>query len=132
MNKRMHPIGQVHLAVALCACVCMSTARAASITPEELAQVKAAEANRIAAVNQVYGAVVAIYPKSRQGGGSGVVYDSEGFALTNDQPMPTSHRSCGMPVDKAIQRFDCHRCHHKPCVERSTCGTGQNRPYVFP
>jgi len=46
-------------------------------------EVKAAEAARIQAIESVAGAVVAIYGNERQGGGSGVVFDSAGYALTN-------------------------------------------------
>jgi serine protease Do len=53
------------------------------ISPEELAAVKAAEAARVKAIESVYGAVVAIYGNERQGGGSGVLFDPAGYALTN-------------------------------------------------
>src|SRR5262245_58417261 len=53
------------------------------ISPAELAAVKAAEAARVNAIDSVYGAVVAIYGNDRGGGGSGVIYDSAGYALTN-------------------------------------------------
>jgi len=52
-------------------------------TSDELALVKAAEAARINTVESVYGAVVAIYGNNRKGGGSGVLYDESGLALTN-------------------------------------------------
>lgn len=53
------------------------------LSEEELAAVRAAEAARIQAIDSVYGAVVAIYGNDRQGGGSGVLYDPAGYALTN-------------------------------------------------
>ncbi|MCH8923845.1 MAG: hypothetical protein IIA67_11950, partial [Planctomycetes bacterium] len=53
------------------------------LTAEELAQVKAAEASRIATIDKVFGSVVAVYGNNRQGGGSGVIFDEEGYALTN-------------------------------------------------
>jgi S1-C subfamily serine protease len=53
------------------------------ITPDDLAAVKAAEAARIAVISKVYGSVVAIYGNDRKGGGSGVLYDPAGYALTN-------------------------------------------------
>ena len=56
---------------------------APAITADELAAVKAAEAERIQAIESVYGAVVAIYGNDRQGGGSGVLFDPAGYALTN-------------------------------------------------
>src|SRR5262249_34827895 len=49
----------------------------------ELAAVKAAEAERVQAIAAVNGSVVAIYGNERQGGGSGVVVDTTGDALTN-------------------------------------------------
>jgi S1-C subfamily serine protease len=54
-----------------------------ALTADELALVKAAEAVRIRAIEGVYGAVVAIYGNDRQGGGSGVLFDPDGFILTN-------------------------------------------------
>lgn len=54
-----------------------------AIAPDDLAAVKAAENARIKAIESVYGAVVAIYGNDRGGGGSGVLYDPAGFALTN-------------------------------------------------
>src|SRR4029079_10702263 len=63
--------------------ICSGTACAADITADELAAVKAAEAARVGAIESVYGAVVAIYGNDRQGGGSGVLFDPAGFALTN-------------------------------------------------
>jgi serine protease Do len=42
-----------------------------------------AEAKRIAAIEKVRPAVVAVFAKGGQGGGSGVLIDKEGFALTN-------------------------------------------------
>ena len=53
------------------------------ITADELSAIKAAEEARIAAIDRVYGAVVAIYGNDRAGGGSGVLYDPAGYALTN-------------------------------------------------
>lgn len=55
----------------------------ATITSADLDAVKAAEAARIAAIDRVYGSVVAIYGNDRAGGGSGVLFDPSGYALTN-------------------------------------------------
>ncbi len=52
-------------------------------TAAELSAIKAAEEARINAIAGVYGAVVAIYGNDRGGGGSGVLYDPSGLALTN-------------------------------------------------
>lgn len=49
----------------------------------ELELVMAAQRARITAIKKVYGSVVAIYGNDRAGGGSGVVFDSAGYALTN-------------------------------------------------
>jgi S1-C subfamily serine protease len=57
--------------------------KGATITEGDLATVRAAEAARIQAIDSVYGAVVAIYGNDRKGGGSGVLYDPAGYALTN-------------------------------------------------
>ena len=54
-----------------------------ALSPEEMKLVRALEAQRIAAIEKVYGTVVAIYGNDRGGGGSGVLYDPAGFALTN-------------------------------------------------
>jgi S1-C subfamily serine protease len=53
------------------------------LASDELARVKAAEAARVRAIDEVYGAVVAVYGNERQGGGSGVLFDPAGLALTN-------------------------------------------------
>jgi len=74
----------IALRLALLATCCAVAASAAPLTPEELAQVKADEAARVAAVEKVYGAVVAIYGQNvARGGGSGVLFHPDGFALTN-------------------------------------------------
>ncbi len=72
------------LRLALLAACCAVAASAAPLTPEELARVKADEAARVAAIEKVYGAVVAIYGQNvARGGGSGVLFHPDGFALTN-------------------------------------------------
>src|SRR5262245_48251629 len=49
----------------------------------DLADVKKAEAERIAVVAKVRPAVTAVFSASMEGGGSGVVIDPDGYALTN-------------------------------------------------
>jgi len=72
------------VAAGLCLALVASLAPAADeLTPGELAAIRAAEEARIAAIDSVYGAVVAIYGNDRKGGGSGVLYDPAGYALTN-------------------------------------------------
>ena len=53
------------------------------VSDEEMKLILAAEDARIAAVNKVMGSVVAIYGDVRGGGGSGVIFDPSGLALTN-------------------------------------------------
>ncbi|HUT37214.1 MAG TPA: trypsin-like peptidase domain-containing protein [Planctomycetota bacterium] len=82
---------------ALCVLWLASVALAAAppaLSPEELARVKAAEAARVQAVQSVYGAVVAIYgPTTDRGGGSGVLFDEDGFALTNHHVVRAAGRA---------------------------------------
>ncbi len=54
-----------------------------SLTVEEIALIKAAQQRRIDSVAGVYGSVVAVYGSDKKGGGSAVIYDERGFALTN-------------------------------------------------
>jgi len=64
------------------------------LSPEELARVKGAEAARVRAIESVYGAVVAVYgPTTDRGGGSGVLYDEQGFALTNHHVVRAAGRA---------------------------------------
>lgn len=76
------------------------------IKPDELARVKQAEQARITTIAQVYDAVVAMYPKSRQGGGSGVVIDEEGFVLTNNHVMaPIGEEGFGGLADTKLYKL---------------------------
>jgi S1-C subfamily serine protease len=54
-----------------------------TVSAADLAAVKEAEARRIAVVAKVRPAVVAVFSQNMDGGGSGVVIDPAGFALTN-------------------------------------------------
>jgi S1-C subfamily serine protease len=56
---------------------------AQELTPEEMAIVKKAQQDRIVAVEKAMPSVIAIYGNDRQGGGSGVIIDPSGLALTN-------------------------------------------------
>lgn len=58
-------------------------ASAQEMSPEDWNRVKAAESQRLEAIRLVEGSVVAIYDFGRQGGGSGVLIDSSGIAVTN-------------------------------------------------
>ncbi len=70
----------------LCAllAVLISPIWAEDFSSDELASVRAAEANRIRIIQQVQGSVVAVFGMNPStGGGSGVLYDPSGLALTN-------------------------------------------------
>jgi S1-C subfamily serine protease len=91
---------------ALVATLLAAGAIADSITDDELSRVREAEAARIRAVEKVYGSVVAIYPKSRRGGGSGVVIDEEGFLLTNNHVMqPVGEEGLGGLSDGKLYKL---------------------------
>lgn len=53
------------------------------LTDAEWNLIRSAEQRRIAAIQKVQGSVVAIYDVGRQGGGSGVILDPSGIAITN-------------------------------------------------
>ena len=53
------------------------------VSDDDQALVEAVEQRRINAINKVIGSVIAIYDEDRQGGGSGVIIDPSGIALTN-------------------------------------------------
>lgn len=69
----------------------------AASLPEDV--VRDAEAKRIAVIDKIRPAVVAVFANGGQGGGSGVLIDAEGFALTNFHVVqgvgPTMQ--CGLP-----------------------------------
>ena len=54
-----------------------------ALSAEEVQLIREVENQRIKVIEQVVGSVIAIYGPSRQGGGSGVIIDSSGIALTN-------------------------------------------------
>lgn len=56
---------------------------AAEISDDELKLAESIEQHRIAAIEKVIGSVVAVYGLGRQGGGSGVIIDPSGIAVTN-------------------------------------------------
>ncbi len=57
--------------------------KADSLSTEEWKLVQALEKQRVDAIQSVIGSVVAIYGEDRGGGGSGVIIDRSGIALTN-------------------------------------------------
>lgn len=77
------------------------------LSPSQLAAIKQLEENRIAAIEQVIGSVVAIYDDDRQGGGSGVIIDPSGIALTNHHVIMGSGVSgWGGLADGKLYRWD--------------------------
>ncbi|MCE9544596.1 MAG: trypsin-like peptidase domain-containing protein [Planctomycetia bacterium] len=56
---------------------------ASGISAEQRESVRQAEAARVAAIAKVAGSVVCVYGNDRQGGGSGVLIDANGLAVTN-------------------------------------------------
>ena len=78
-----------------------------TLTAQQLAVVKAFESKRVKAINRVIGSVVAIYDDDRQGGGSGVIIDSSGIALTNHHVILGSGISgWGGLADGQLYRWD--------------------------
>ena len=84
MTKALKLFGY-YLAMTAFLTVAMSNRVAAQddLSAEELALVKQVESQRIEVVNKVFHSVIAIYGEDRAGGGSGVVIDPSGIALTN-------------------------------------------------
>jgi S1-C subfamily serine protease len=80
---------------------------AATVATEELAAVKAVQAQRAQAIESVYGAVVSIFGNDRGGGGSGVLYDPAGYALTNHHVVAAAGTSgwAGL-ADGHLYRWD--------------------------
>src|SRR5947209_7468296 len=69
----------------------------AGVAAADLAAVKQAEARRIEAISKVRPAVVAVFSENMDGGGSGVLIDPAGFALTNFHVVDEGHAfKCGL------------------------------------
>src|SRR6478672_6793072 len=65
------------------AALILSLSAGAALWAADLAAVKQAESRRVEIVAKVRPAVVAVFSANMDGGGSGVVIDPAGFALTN-------------------------------------------------
>jgi serine protease Do len=63
--------------------VFVAVAAIGSLVAADLSDVRKAEAERVAAIAKVRPAVAAVFGPSMEGGGSGVIIDPEGYALTN-------------------------------------------------
>jgi S1-C subfamily serine protease len=94
MRHRTLPAALAGLAV-VTAAIAALTLRADGLDP----RLKEAEAKRIAAIEKVRPAVVAIFAPGGQGGGSGVLISDDGYALTNYHVVegPGSVMQCGLP-----------------------------------
>ena len=73
-----------------------------SATPEQLQQVRQAEAARIQVIDRVVPACVAVFGPKGDGGGSGVIISPDGYALTNFHVVQPSgdYMLCGLPDGK--------------------------------
>ena len=77
------------------------------LAPSQLAAVRKLEQKRITAIDQVIGSVVAVYDDDRQGGGSGVIIDPSGIALTNHHVIAAAGVSgWGGLADGKLYRWD--------------------------
>jgi len=81
--------------------------RAAEITPEELAAVRAHEAARVAVMSNVYGTAVCVYGRIvAAGGGSGVLFDKRGYLLSNNHVAePVGEQGWGGLADGKLYKL---------------------------
>ena len=88
----------VRATVAALVCAAALTIIALSTRADDKA-VRSDETNRVGVINKVRPAVVAIYARGGQGGGSGVLIDKDGYALTNFHVVQGSGpvMQCGLP-----------------------------------
>src|SRR5580765_6515692 len=89
----MKPVRTLAAAMLVCAAAVALSTRA------DDKAVRADETNRVGVINKVRPAVVAIYARGGQGGGSGVLIDKDGYALTNFHVVQGSGpvMQCGLP-----------------------------------
>jgi len=85
----------------------LPAARAADITPAELAAVRAHEAARVAVISNVYGTAVCVYGRNvAAGGGSGVLFDKRGYLLTNNHVAePVGEQGWGGLADGKLYKL---------------------------
>jgi S1-C subfamily serine protease len=83
MLKQRIPYSALLVLLAVTSVGAQQSPMVAPLSEAELTAIRAAETARVEAIDSVYGAVVAIYGNDRAGGGSGVLYDPSGLALTN-------------------------------------------------
>src|SRR5207244_13017884 len=75
-----------------------SLALAGAAAAADLSAAKQAEARRVEVVAKVRPAVVAVFSANMDGGGSGVVIDPDGYALTNFHVVGDGKAlKCGLP-----------------------------------
>ncbi len=94
--------------LAACSWACgTATALAQPLSADEWQRIRSAEEQRIAAIDSVMGSVVAIYDWDRQGGGSGVIIDPSGIAVTNHHViMGAGVRGWGGLADGQLYEWD--------------------------
>ncbi len=73
--------GQISAWVLAAAAIAFAPGRVDAVTPAE--SVLKAQAERIAMIDRVSSAVVAVFDTQQRGGGSGVIIDEQGYGLTN-------------------------------------------------
>src|SRR6516164_753038 len=95
MSTRYFRLLPVLAGVACLAAWCALTSPAQDLD----ARVKAAEEQRVAVIEKVKPSVVAIFSPGGQGGGSGVLIDEDGYALTNFHVTAGAGNvmKCGLP-----------------------------------
>lgn len=95
-QRREMDMGHRWILTAFVACV------AGGVVGADVARVRLSEQERIAVIEKVRPAVVAIYARGGQGGGSGVLIDPAGFALTNFHVVQGAGPvvQCGLPDGK--------------------------------
>src|SRR5438067_10607131 len=78
--------------------LCLVAAGLGAAAAADLTAVKTAESRRVEVVAKVRPAVVAVFSANMDGGGSGVVIDSDGYALTNFHVVGDGKAfKCGLP-----------------------------------
>lgn len=78
---------------------CLGVLATLPANEKALAQVRELEQQRIAVIDKVRPSVVAVFAEGGQGGGSGVLINAEGYALTNWHVVSSSGMvmQCGLP-----------------------------------
>lgn len=107
-SKSLGLLGSAAIAFSLMVpAISLGQANDADISQEQLDLVQKVEQVRINAIKKVYHAVVAVYGEDRGGGGSGVIIDPSGIALTNHHVVQGAGASgWGGLADGKLYRWD--------------------------